>query len=79
MTIDFSKSAPNKTLQGSAVLVLTIYISTMMLMVAATTQSAVWLRKELNLVERRQIERWQRLSGESTQPPAKPKLPPVAP
>ena len=52
-----------------------IFLSTMVLIVAMTTQSAVWLRSELNLLERRQVERLQRLSAENTSGPSQPQTP----
>ena len=54
---------------------LMIFLSTMVLIVAMTTQSAVWLRSEINLLERRQVERLQRLSAENTSAPAQPQTP----
>jgi hypothetical protein len=72
MNIDSPKSCRNRPQQGSAVLVLTIFISTMLLMVAATTQSRIWLRTEINLIEKRQVERLQRLSAENTRASARP-------
>ena len=53
-------------------LVLIMFLSTMVLIVAMTTQSAIWLRSEISLMERRQVERLQRLSAENARAPAQP-------
>jgi len=79
MKIDPFHSSRTRAQRGSAVLVLTLFLSTMILMVAATTQSAIWLRAEIHLVERRQIERWQRLSNEAARPATPPPTPSSAP
>ena len=58
-----------------AVLVLMMFLFTMILLVAATTQSAIWLRAEINLVEKRQIERLQHISIQGVAVPAQPQTP----
>ena len=79
MRIDASKFDRSRSRRGSAVLVLMMLLSTMVLIVAMTTQTAIWLRSEIQLVEKRQVQRLQRQSAENASAPVPSQVPPGTP
>jgi hypothetical protein len=64
----FTPSRWHASERGSAVLVLLVFLSIMLLFVADNNYNANWLRRQVKLVEKRQVER---LSATMTnRPPA---------